>query len=30
MQPLAIDIGALKESCQIKRNEISRPSVLGP
>src|SRR5882724_1411736 len=28
--PEAIDSGALKESCQINRNEISRPKFCGP
>jgi hypothetical protein len=28
--PEAIESGALNESCQIKRNEMSRPSFFGP
>jgi hypothetical protein len=30
MEPDAIESGALKESCQTKRNEISRPRRFGP
>ncbi len=30
MHPVAIDSGAEKDTCQINRNEISRPHLAGP